>query len=456
MCMAASRPAASTQVASSQAAPIQAAPVQFGPFQTAPFQSAPPQATLVQAPPTSVAPIAPTQSAPAPAPTQQPAAQQVPSSQTNPDDDGLNNRTSLKEDQEDWTTDNFPEILYVFERTRAHLSREPKPTRTKRIHGQDLTDYPILPDNISSDVEEFRVEAWLRLDSRLQLSDITLRMHPNFRIGNNALQMRGNRFRKHFSMLAWGSGSSRTENNKRLLVSHLNVNGTRHSNSTRGLTPGLIDPTKGEDGGKIPVPESYRRKWEQHAIDRINSWMTPADEETADHPTGDEQTQPTESDNAQTGDVAIKQESADDNGQVPTQLLTGTVRPKDLRKQKRAPPIMNGDDWLDLGLESEDYEPEDEEASSAANNFRQADMGQEDIDALFNSDHHARDYAIGAGIDLDMVDVPAIDDPQGEEEAEIIEGILEDFITKQRQRDGPLRNFKNLPYVRSLLALHAY
>ncbi|KAL2219872.1 hypothetical protein M432DRAFT_606857 [Thermoascus aurantiacus ATCC 26904] len=129
------------------------------------------------------------------------------------------------------------------------------------IHGQYLREIPVLPDNISSNVEEFRVEAWMRLDRRIRLCDITNRMHPMFRIKPNALQQRGVRFRKAFSMLAWGSGNKKTAELEAELVKAMIQKGIDPAlNSTRGLTPGLINPELGEAGGRIPVPAQYAVK----------------------------------------------------------------------------------------------------------------------------------------------------------------------------------------------------
>lgn len=127
---------------------------------------------------------------------------------------------------------------------------------------RSLRDFNILPDRISSNVEEFRVEAWMRHDRRIQLHDITDRMHPSFRVTNNTLQQRGVRFRQAFSMMAWGSGSRKTQEIEAEIEGKLIQNGIDPQlNSTRSLTPGLIDPNLGETGGRIPVPGQYMRRY---------------------------------------------------------------------------------------------------------------------------------------------------------------------------------------------------
>ncbi len=129
------------------------------------------------------------------------------------------------------------------------------------IHGKYLRNLPVLPDNISSTVEEFRVEAWQRLDERIYLDDITARMHPDFRIKNNALQQRGVRFRQAFNIIAWRSGNKRSVQLEADLMHKMSALGLDvSSNSTRGITPGLIDPSRGESGGRVPIPACWRQR----------------------------------------------------------------------------------------------------------------------------------------------------------------------------------------------------
>ncbi|RHZ48590.1 uncharacterized protein CDV56_106237 [Aspergillus thermomutatus] len=107
-----------------------------------------------------------------------------------------------------------------------------------QIHGKFLRELPILPDNISSDVEEFRVEAWMRLDRRVRL--------------------RGVRFRKAFNMLAWGTGNKKTLETESELAKATVAQGINPgAHSTRGITPGSIYPEAGEAGGRIALPEKY-------------------------------------------------------------------------------------------------------------------------------------------------------------------------------------------------------
>ncbi|KAL1956261.1 hypothetical protein VTO42DRAFT_7521 [Malbranchea cinnamomea] len=176
--------------------------------------------------------------------------------------DAAENYTLPIPGQTEWSIDNLPDILYQFKPPAGREKRErPQATKPSPFDGEPpLTVFDILPDRISSNVEEFRVEAWLRLDRRIQLEDITMRMHPAYRVEKNTLQQRGVRFRQKFKMLAWGSGSKKTQEMEDALIREMKQKGIDpKSNSTRGLTPGLINPKFGEAGGRIPVPEQYRK-----------------------------------------------------------------------------------------------------------------------------------------------------------------------------------------------------
>ncbi|KAF7179712.1 hypothetical protein CNMCM7691_008761 [Aspergillus felis] len=168
------------------------------------------------------------------------------------------NFTSFREDQKDWSWDNLPAILYQFKPTEEDEKKEREPPKMTVVGGKWVRDIEILPDHISSDVEEFRVEAWMRLDRRIHLQDIIDRMHKDFAIERNALQQRNVRFRKAFHLIAWSSGnkiSCQLEQDVLKKMSEQNINPTL--NSTRGLTPGLINPELGEAGGRIALPDNY-------------------------------------------------------------------------------------------------------------------------------------------------------------------------------------------------------
>ena len=137
------------------------------------------------------------------------------------------------------------------------VNHEPVAANGRELYGQTLRVLPVLPDRISSDVEEWRCEAWMRLDSRVTLDDITMRMHPSFRIAKNTLQQRNGRFRARFHLIAWHSTNRKSEQLDADLASKLIKAGIDPAlNTTRGLTPGLINPALGEAGGRIPIPHT--------------------------------------------------------------------------------------------------------------------------------------------------------------------------------------------------------
>ena len=163
-------------------------------------------------------------------------------------------------DQMHWSVENLPDIMYQLKPV-GEKGRRPKEKKPSPFPGEkDLTVFPILPDRISSNVEEFRLEAWLRLDRRIELKDIAARIIPRCRPNTNAIQQRTVRFRKAMKMVCWGTGNRQTPILSEEVVRQLIQKGIDPAkNSTRGLTPGLIDPSRGEVGGRIPVPRQYKQ-----------------------------------------------------------------------------------------------------------------------------------------------------------------------------------------------------
>ena len=151
------------------------------------------------------------------------------------------------------------------------------------INGKYLREIPVLPNHIASDVEEFRVEAWMRLDRRIRLSDIIDRMGVEFRIAPNALQQRGGRFRQAFRMLAWDSGNKLSRDLEAELLKALTQHGIDPSlNTTRGLSPGLINPALGEAGGRIALPSTYspeKRKKRKRSMRTVRPKKVPRKQE---------------------------------------------------------------------------------------------------------------------------------------------------------------------------------
>ncbi|KAL4980197.1 hypothetical protein BDW66DRAFT_167201 [Aspergillus desertorum] len=183
----------------------------------------------------------------------------APPRQDSPNANDPRNRTSYHPGQAHWSWEDLPDILYQLNPDDDERRLKDPGLMRYPIHGKYLRDLPVLPDNISSTVEEFRVEAWQRMDARICLEDITARMHPDFRIKNNALQQRGVRFRQAFSLKAWRSGNKRSAQLEADLLRRMEELGLDiNSNSTRGITPGLVNPQLGEEGGRVPIPKGWR------------------------------------------------------------------------------------------------------------------------------------------------------------------------------------------------------
>ena len=95
-----------------------------------------------------------------------------------------------------------------------------------------------------------------RLDPRIRWTDITMRMERRNRPNENALNMLASRsMRPLYKMLSWHTkGRVATINTRRAAVLAQLTPAQIAANTTRGSTPGLINPALGEIGGRIPHP----------------------------------------------------------------------------------------------------------------------------------------------------------------------------------------------------------
>lgn len=125
------------------------------------------------------------------------------------------------------------------------------------IFSKHIREFLVLPSQISTQVEGWRLEAWWRLDRRIEAQDILDRMDPRVRahygIEESELEMRREQFRRDFCVADWRSQVSINQ-----LIRMMKREGLDPvvTNSTRGFTPGLIDPEKGEAAGRIPIPRA--------------------------------------------------------------------------------------------------------------------------------------------------------------------------------------------------------
>ncbi|KAL8671823.1 MAG: hypothetical protein Q9168_003683 [Polycauliona sp. 1 TL-2023] len=217
----------------------------------------------------------------------------------------------------------MPDILYVYkcpaERTEFHKSvgrkANPKKNGGQIVYEQwpklgkrprALLDYPLLPDRIGTQESWWVYEAWRRLDPRISWNDIHMRQYgPNRGKEPNTLQRFVGRNRRDAFMIRWteqfpglkSSNEKRRKNeyepldsegkplpktsmkgkkrNSPTLSQSPTEKGTikgidivtprmsdaqKAANTTRGLTPGLIDPSKPDTpDNRIPWPEQNKR-----------------------------------------------------------------------------------------------------------------------------------------------------------------------------------------------------
>lgn len=106
----------------------------------------------------------------------------------------------------------------------------------------------MLPSQISSQVEGWRIEAWCRLDPRITAQDIVDRVNPVYDLTGKKVASRRYRFRVQNNISCWSSESSMEEITHKLVEKGVDP----ALNTTRGLSAGWIDPTRRERG-YIPV-----------------------------------------------------------------------------------------------------------------------------------------------------------------------------------------------------------
>ncbi|KAF7514452.1 hypothetical protein GJ744_000222 [Endocarpon pusillum] len=176
-------------------------------------------------------------------------------------------KTDFRMDQAEWSVDNLPEILYAFEPPddyyHAKMLREP-PLKPYTVHGVKVRDIPILPDRISPDPEGWLYECWCRFDPRINYKrDIEPRICPDQRPDYPTRFSQSRiRFRQDCHLLAWAVKGKHYEKDKNTIINVATNIGVdvKATNSTRGLTWGLADPTKGEASTLIHIPNQLRPK----------------------------------------------------------------------------------------------------------------------------------------------------------------------------------------------------
>lgn len=172
------------------------------------------------------------------------------------DQPDMDDKTAPHPDQEGWSIISLPDILYVLRPGTANAKcRHRVHSNVGPVFGKMLRNLPVLPNRISSHVEGWRLETWMRLDRRITSQDIIDRVNPLFRVNINDhdVEYRRHLFRQKFHIAYWGDQKSMNE-----ICRMVKYTGRDPKlNSTRGLTPGLISPAEGEAGGRIPLPPTH-------------------------------------------------------------------------------------------------------------------------------------------------------------------------------------------------------
>ncbi|KAL4747123.1 hypothetical protein BDW72DRAFT_209856 [Aspergillus terricola var. indicus] len=179
-------------------------------------------------------------------------------------------------EQASWSLYNLPEILYVIRPPDEYRSKATLPVQKSsyRIFGKHVNNFEtILPRQISSNAEGWRLEAWMRHDPRITAEDIIDRVHPFYRKYISSVQIHNRRkeFREHCNITCWEAGFDNNDNVK--ITNLLEECGYEpwSTNSTRGLSPGLINPAVGEAGGRIVLQEVLVRRFD--APDSVAYWV---------------------------------------------------------------------------------------------------------------------------------------------------------------------------------------
>ena len=137
------------------------------------------------------------------------------------------------------------------------FERLPRPGKPR----EPLLNFMILPDVIGTEEPWCYFEAIRRIDPQVRWTDITMRMPLESRPSENSLNQNGVRNRQRNTMLSWHPNQfGQAQNARRTTVMAMLTTRQIAGNTSRGATPGLIDPVLGEAGGRIPIPIQRRRQ----------------------------------------------------------------------------------------------------------------------------------------------------------------------------------------------------
>ncbi|KAL4909424.1 hypothetical protein BDW74DRAFT_80940 [Aspergillus multicolor] len=170
-------------------------------------------------------------------------------------------------EQATWSIRKLPGILFDARPLGEHRIRATQPVSVSsyKIYGKQVNDFEaILPRQISSDVEGWRLEAWFRLDPRITSEDIMDRVHPHYRRRVSDLQIRHRRkeFRQAFNIPSWEADSELHD--KDIITGLLEEYGSEvHSpRSTRGPASGLVDSEATMARDRITLQETHASQFD--------------------------------------------------------------------------------------------------------------------------------------------------------------------------------------------------
>ncbi|KAI4180510.1 MAG: hypothetical protein LQ346_006976, partial [Caloplaca aetnensis] len=184
--------------------------------------------------------------------------------------------TSFHPAQATWSEDNLPDILYTYKpptnwqkfydnNAIRRLFPPPKTDANGNIMYErwpgdankpdPLLDFPHLPDQIGTK------EAWWVFETWRRWKDILMRQeYPHRSAAPTNIQALVSHNRPAFKIASWHPQQSRVLGVPSRGIEWLAEMSEEQQrrNTTRGLTPGLVDPSRGEEGGRVALPKRSR------------------------------------------------------------------------------------------------------------------------------------------------------------------------------------------------------
>ncbi|KAL8826796.1 MAG: hypothetical protein Q9191_003579 [Dirinaria sp. TL-2023a] len=182
--------------------------------------------------------------------------------------------TGFQAGQWDWSATNLPDILYQLFPDQAWLDFKANKGRARQkrdaqgrlmweqwpddpANPRPLLDFPVLAniDQISTQEHPLLMEAWRRLDPRITWNDLIMRMQRHGRSNANNYNMHCFRtWRRLYNITTWFWRGDLRQSPENVRVQNLLTPLQRQNNTTRGTTPGLINPAQGQGSQIVPFP----------------------------------------------------------------------------------------------------------------------------------------------------------------------------------------------------------